>query len=42
MGILLGCRQPFGILAAALLFGGAEALQSLPVGVPLQFPIMLP
>ena len=44
--LILGRRHPFGILAAAMLFGGAEALQLraqlLPIGVPLQFLIMLP
>jgi len=44
--LILGRRHPFGIMFAALLFGGAEALQLraqlLPIGVPLQFLIMLP
>jgi len=44
--LILGRRHPFGILAASLLFGAAEALQLraqlLPIGVPLQFLIMLP
>jgi general nucleoside transport system permease protein len=44
--LILGRRHPFGIVAAALLFGAAEALQLraqlLPIGVPLQFLIMLP
>lgn len=44
--LILGRRHPFGIVAASLLFGAAEALQLraqlLPLGVPLQFLIMLP
>lgn len=44
--LILGRRHAFGILAGALLFGAADALQLraqlLPIGVPLQFLIMLP
>ena len=44
--LILGRRHPFGILLASLLFGAAEALQLraqlLPIGVPVQFLLMLP
>lgn len=44
--LILGRRHAFGILLGALLFGAADALQLraqlLPIGVPLQFLIMLP
>lgn len=44
--IVLGRRKPFGVLAAALLFGAADALQlraqSFGVGVPFQLLLMLP
>jgi general nucleoside transport system permease protein len=44
--LILGRRHPFGVLLASLLFGAADALQIraqlLPIGVPLQFLLMLP
>lgn len=44
--LLLGRRHPWGILAAAALFGGADALQlrgqSFGIGIPYQFLVMLP
>lgn len=44
--LLLGRRNPWGILLAAGLFGGADALQlrgqNLGIGVPYQFLVMLP
>ncbi|SFZ85433.1 nucleoside ABC transporter membrane protein [Devosia enhydra] len=44
--LLLGRRHPWGILLAAALFGGADALQlrgqGLGIGVPYQFLVMLP
>lgn len=44
--LLLGRRNPWGILAAAILFGGADAFQlrgqNLGIGVPYQFLVMLP
>lgn len=44
--LILGRRHPFGIVAASLVFGAAEALQLraqlVPTGVPLQALIVLP
>lgn len=44
--LILGRRHPLGVLLASLLFGAADALQLraqlLPIGVPLQFLLMLP
>jgi len=44
--LILGRRHPLGVLAAALLFGGADALQlrtqTLNIGIPFQFMLMLP
>jgi general nucleoside transport system permease protein len=44
--LLVGRRSPWGILAAAALFGGADALQlrgqSMGIGLPYQFLVMLP
>lgn len=44
--LILGRRGPFGALAAALVFGGADALQlrgqNLGIGLPYQFFLMLP
>ena len=44
--IVLGRRKPFGILAAAMVFGAADALQlraqSFGLGVPFQWLLMLP
>jgi simple sugar transport system permease protein len=44
--LALGRRHPFGILAAAMIFGGADALQlrgqNLGIGLPFQFLLMLP
>lgn len=44
--LMLGRRQPWGIFLAALLFGGADALQlrgqSMGIGIPYQFLVMLP
>jgi simple sugar transport system permease protein len=44
--LVLGRRQPFGILAASLLFGAADALQlrgqTFGFGIPYQFFLMLP
>ena len=44
--LLLWRRNPWGILAAAMLFGGADAFrlrdQNLGVGIPYQFLVMLP
>jgi general nucleoside transport system permease protein len=44
--VIFGNWRPFGIVAAALIFGGAEALQlrmqSAGVGIPREFIIMLP
>jgi simple sugar transport system permease protein len=44
--LLLGRRNPWGILAAAMLFGGADAFQlrgqNLGIGIPYQFLVMLP
>lgn len=44
--LLLGRRHPWGILLAAGLFGGADALQlrgqNLGIGIPYQFLVMLP
>lgn len=44
--LIVGRRHPVGIVFAALLFGAAEAIQLraqlLPIGVPVQFLIMLP
>lgn len=44
--LILGRRHPIGILAASLLFGASEALQLraqlIPIGIPLQFLLMLP
>jgi simple sugar transport system permease protein len=44
--LVLGRRNPFGLLAASLLFGAADALQLrtqlLDIGIPFQFMLMLP
>lgn len=44
--LLLGRRHPWGILAAAMLFGGADAFQlrsqNAGTGIPYQFLVMLP
>ena len=44
--LTLGRRHPFGILAAALMFGAADALQLrtqiMHIGIPFQFMLMLP
>lgn len=44
--LLLGRRNPWGILAAAMLFGGADAFQlrgqNLGIAIPYQFLVMLP
>jgi len=44
--LLLGRRNPLGLLAAALMFGAADALQLrtqlLNIGIPFQFMLMLP
>ena len=44
--LVLGRRHPFGIFAAALLFGAADALQlrtqTLDIKIPFQFMLMLP
>lgn len=44
--LILGRRHPFGLAAAALMFGAADALQLrtqiLNIGIPFQFMLMLP
>ncbi|HEX2978657.1 MAG TPA: ABC transporter permease [Anaerolineaceae bacterium] len=44
--VVLGRRHPLGILLAALMFGGADALQlrtqTMDIGIPFQFMLMLP
>jgi simple sugar transport system permease protein len=44
--LIVGRRQPFGVLLGALLFGAADALQLrtqlLPISIPFQFMLMLP